>query len=274
MTIQEMKDIKKEKGYSYTQIAELSGVPLGTVQKIFNGQTESPRYDTLLALEKLFSAGKAGTGSDMVCESAVKYGTEGMHTQGSYTIDDYMALPDDQRVELIDGYFYDMSAPTVLHQRIAGEVYRQIANYIMDHDGACNVLMSPVDVQLDCDEKTMVQPDVLIVCDENQVVYPWIYGAPDFVLEVLSPSTSKKDCTKKLQKYQDAGVREYWILDPRQEIVMVYVFSSDVCLKFYLLGEVESIPLSVYDGKLSIEVKHIRRWIREAKNVMKKDEVE
>ena len=120
MTIQEMKEKKQEKGYTYAQMAELSGVPLGTIQKIFSGETESPRYGTLQALEKLF------VDVSMVQEEA---GYQ-VHTQGSYTVDDYRALPDEQRVELIDGVFYDMASPTFLHQRIAGEIYRQIANFI------------------------------------------------------------------------------------------------------------------------------------------------
>lgn len=110
MTISEMKEKKKEKGYTYAQMSVLSGVPLGTIQKIFSGETESPRYDTLQALEQLFSE------KTTVYEKA-SYQAD---RNGSYTLDDYYALPDEQRVELIDGYFYDMSAPTFGHQSIGG----------------------------------------------------------------------------------------------------------------------------------------------------------
>ena len=91
-----------------------------------------------------------------------------------------MALPDEQRVELIDGYFYDMASPTFGHQSIGGEIHRQIANYIMEHGGNCRPFIAPVDVQLDCDERTMVQPDVGIVCDTSKIKRFGIYGAPDF----------------------------------------------------------------------------------------------
>lgn len=252
MTIQEMKQKKQEKGYSYAQMAELSGIPLGTIQKIFSGETTSPRYDTLQALEKLFAE------NTVVREESV-YCVNSTHTQGSYTVEDYCALPDDQRVELIDGYFYDMTAPTRLHQRIGGEIYRQIANFIMDRGGDCEPLIAPVDFQLDCDEWTMVQPDVAIVCSNDRVRKWGIYGAPDFVLEVISPSTKRKDYTKKLSKYMEAGVREYWILDPYQKTLLVYFFEDEVYPVIYGLDK--PVPVGIYRGELEIEFKNISKWI-------------
>lgn len=101
-------------------------------------------------------------------------------------------------------------------------MYRQIANFIMERGGSCRPLIAPMDTQLDCDEKTMVQPDVAILCRNDKIKKWGIYGAPDFVLEVISPSTRRKDYTKKLSKYMTAGVREYWILDPCQQKLIVY----------------------------------------------------
>ena len=251
MTIQQMLEKKKEKGYTYAQIADLSGVPLGTVQKIFSGETKKPRYDTLLALERLF------TEPDVVRETA-SYKTD---RNGSYTLDDYYALPDDQRVELIDGYFYEMSSPTFGHQSIGGEIYRQIANYIMEHGGSCRPFIAPVDVQLDCDDKTMVQPDVGIVCDTSKIKRFGIYGAPDFVVEVISPSTKKKDYALKLSKYMEAGVREYWILDFALEKILVYFFESDIYPVIY--GFDQLVPVNIYDGSLKIDFSNIAKWLRE-----------
>ncbi len=252
MNIEEMKRRKKEKGYTYAQMSELSGVPLGTLQKVFNGETSSPRYDTLLALEKMF------TEANCFHEPA-QYAVD---RQGGYTVDDYRALPDEQRVELIDGVFYDMAAPTHLHQRIVGEIYRQIANFIMDHNSSCEPLISPIDVQLDCDEKTMVQPDVAILCQKEKVEAWGIYGCPDFILEVISPSTRRKDCVRKLDKYEKAGVREYWILDPYLEKLMVYFFESEMCMMIYGLDQ--PVPVNIYDGRLEIQFTHIAKWIAEA----------
>lgn len=249
MTVEEMRKRKLEKGYTYAQIAKLSGVPLGTVQKIFSGETIRPRYDTLQALEKLFAE------TTIIKEESVY----SVSRRGEYTIEDYRALPEERRVELIDGYFYDMSSPTVLHQRIVGEIYRQISNFIMEKDGDCLPLMSPVDVQLDCDEKTMVQPDVAILCEDRKVCKWGIYGAPDFVLEVISPSTKGKDYTRKLSKYMNAGVKEYWILDPYQQKVIVYIFESETSPTIY--GINAHIPVGIYNGELVIQFDHIAQWI-------------
>ncbi len=143
MTIQEMKRRKQEWGYTYFQIAELSGVPIETVKKIFEGNAENIDYRTWSDLENAFRE------KMVVKEASAAY--EVKRKPGSYTIEDYWDLPDDLRVELIDGYFYDMAAPTTFHQLMAAEVHRQIANHILDRDVACTPFISPVDVQLDSD---------------------------------------------------------------------------------------------------------------------------
>lgn len=254
MTVEDMKRMKQEKGYSYAQISQMSGVPIGTVQKVFGGETASPRYDTLMALESFF---KREMGTGMVKEEAALYST--FSKQGEYTIKDYYALPEDKRVELIDGVFYDMSAPVPVHQRIGGELYRQIANFIFENKGSCIPFMSPVDVRLDCDDKTMVQPDVIILCDKNKIMKWGIMGAPDFVVEVLSPSTKRKDCIKKLDKYREAGVKEYWMIDPDKKKVIVYEFEKESYPMVY--GMDGQIPVGIYEGKLFIDMILIRDMI-------------
>lgn len=254
MTIQEMKRIKQEKGYSYAQIAKMSGVPIGTVQKIFGGETQSPRYDTLQALESFFGGGELNRPT--VREG---YTYEVTSIQGEYTVDDYYTLPNDKRVELIDGVFYDMSAPTTTHQRIAGEIFRQFSNFIMDNKGECVPLMSPVDVKLDCDNKTMVQPDVVVACDKDKVKRWGILGAPEFVAEIISPSTRSKDCIKKLGKYLEAGVLEYWIIDPYKKKVIVYNYDDGIFPAIY--GMNGEIPVGIYDGRLKINLNIIDEMI-------------
>ena len=257
MTIDEMKRIKKEKGYSYAQIARMSKVPLGTVQKVFSGETSSPRYDTLMALESFFMG--ESVDSSVLKEEAAAYKVS--RKQGEYTVDDYYSLPDEKRVELIDGVFYDMSAPSFVHQRIGGEIYRQIANFILASKGSCIPLMSPVDVRLDCDDKTMVQPDVIILCDKSKIMQWGIMGAPDFVAEVLSTSTKRKDCIKKLDKYMEAGVKEYWMIDPYKRKLIVYEFEKESYPTVYGLGG--QVSLGLYEGKLLINMDLIGEMVQD-----------
>lgn len=260
MTIEEMKQKKKQRGYSYAQLSVLSGVPLGTIQKIFSGETEHPRYATLQALKQVL---RDQDDSLVLNDSAAfSYGNPladpSAKKQGEYTIEDYFSVPDDIRVELIDGVFYDMGASVFEHQKIAGEIYRQIANYIMERNGKCEVGIAPVDVQLDCDDKTMVQPDVLIFCNNEKLVKGRIFGAPDFVLEVISPSTKRKDYFKKLEKYENAGVREYWILDPYKKQLIVFFFEEDIYAQIHDMTQ--PVPIHIYEGKLQIDFSRILQW--------------
>lgn len=251
MTITEMKKRKKELGYTNEKIAELSGVPLGTVQKIFAGVTESPRYDTLQALELIFE-----DTNDRVSESVMAYQVK---KQGEYTLEDYYALPDERRVELIDGVIYDMSSPTSIHQIISSEIRDIIQSYIRDKKGTCIAMVAPMDVQLDCDDKTMLQPDVLIVCDRDKIIRRCVYGAPDFIVEILSPSTKKKDMFTKLRKYEEAGVREYWIIDPDQKRVIVYNFESEIYPEIY--GFDAKVPVAVFDGECEVDFAAIYEYV-------------
>ena len=182
MTIQKMQDRKQEPGYTNEKIAGLS---------------ENPQTFR---------------------EEAVVYGAE--NRRGPYTLKDYYALPDERRAELIDGYIYDMAAPDVIHQTILGELILQFAPCVEKHP-ECILLFAPFDVRLDNDDYTIVQPDLMIICG-NGLTVKRMNGAPDFVIEILSPSNRAHDMIRKLEKYADAGVREYWIVDPKNLVVIVY----------------------------------------------------
>ncbi|MDD2956907.1 MAG: Uma2 family endonuclease [Lachnospiraceae bacterium] len=268
MTIAEMKELKKELGYTYAQISDLSGVPLGTVQKIFNGTTSSPRYETLQALSKIFTERTQPapeTRADYVCEPNSNYLREAQSDymtkrQGEYTLEDYYKIPEDIRVELIDGVIYDMTAPASVHQLITGYIYSELLFHTKSHGGDCLPMVSPVDVQLDCDDKTMVEPDVIIVCDRDKVIRHCVYGAPDFVIEVLSPSTKKKDAFIKLNKYQNAGVQEYWMIDPKKKRVIVYDFAHDDYPVLYSFDD--KVPVQIWEGECLIDFKEVYEHIR------------
>lgn len=184
----------------------------------------------------------------IIREEAVAYGAKPI---GESTLENYYALPDDVRVELIDGVFYDMSAPTTIHQIFVSEVHRILKNYVEKKRGKCIPLVSPVDVQLDCDDKTMVQPDVLVICDRDKVIRRCVYGAPDFIAEVMSPSTSRKDSVIKLRKYKEAGVREYWMVDSDKKRVIVYDWSKGDIPKIYSFKD--KVPVGIFDGECEID---------------------
>ncbi|MCD7805929.1 MAG: Uma2 family endonuclease [Lachnospiraceae bacterium] len=267
MDIEKLKKRKQELGYSMAQLSESSGIPLGTLQKIFTGETKQPRYETMQALEKVLGPKAsprryldafAGLDTMMVSETAVAYGKK---RQGEYTVEDYYALPDDQRVELIDGVFYDMASPRAPHQFVAGEIYRQISTYIMERKGQCMPFIAPLDVQLDCDDKTMLQPDAGILCDRSKLRKGIVYGAPDFLVEVLSPSTRMKDQGVKLMKYMHAGVRECWLVDTERRMVMNYFFEDPPCPAMYPFDA--SIPVRIYDGDLKVSLSGILPWLEE-----------
>lgn len=264
MTIEEMRERKKEMGLSYEQIATRSGLPLGTVQKVLGGITKSPRYDTIQALEKVFSRNEklsltySEKYSDMVRESST-YGDYREKQQGEYTVEDYFAIPDDRRVELIDGVIYDMASPISIHQILVTQIWEQFFHYIQKKKGNCLPIVSPIDVQLDCDERTMVQPDVIVMCDRDKVK-KHIYGHPDLVVEILSPSSTKLDNRIKLGKYANAGVREYWIVDPVKRSLLVYNFEEGDWPTIY--GFDDKIPVHIFPEECKIDFSEIHEYIR------------
>lgn len=191
---------------------------------------------------------------DLIRESAVEYQTT--HEKNEYTIEDYLALPEDVRVELIDGQFFEMFAPTLSHQAVSMELSAAIWNFIRKKKGGCVVFAAPVDVQLDMDERTMVQPDVLVVCDREKMTGERIMGAPDFIIEILSPSTKGKDMFLKLMKYKNAGVREYWMIDIGKGRVITYYFEEDDIPVIY--GMDQKVPVKIFQGELVIDFSEVR----------------
>jgi Uma2 family endonuclease len=184
------------------------------------------------------------------------------HRQGSYTVDDYRALPDDIRVELIDGNFIYMQAPKTIHQSIVGDVSYQFCDYIKKQKKTCRTYVGPIDVQLNQDDFTMVQPDLTVLCKLDLLQEDCIYGAPDFILEVISPSTKKNDYTTKLAKYQTAGVREYWILDPYQKKLITYFFEDEDAIAT-IYGLDQSVPVHIFNSDLVIDLTDIASLVSE-----------
>ncbi len=162
-----------------------------------------------------------------------------------YTIDDIYALPDGERAELIDGKIYYMAPPNTKHQRLVHFFDREIGNYIQNKKGECEVFPAPFAVFLNDDDINYVEPDISIICDISKLDEKGCHGAPDWVIEIVSPSSKPRDYMTKLFKYRTAGVREYWIVDPDKQMTMVYGFEKDT-VEQYNFGE--DVPSGIYDG--------------------------
>ena len=282
MTLEELRNRKKETGYSNEMLAQLSGVPLSTVQKVMSGITHSPRRKTLEALASVLlrdrlsgpgfrkeesrasdldsymkedlssdpgpdvkgdlppsmTAGEGIGQGNQICyhvpdpkypgmfrESAAPYGKQ---EDRIYTIEDLEALPEGIRAELVDGEIYYMAAPSRSHQKIIGEMYMAVAGHIRSKKGTCEVYLPPFDVFVRGDDSACFQPDLTVVCDAEKLDEKGCHGAPDWVVEVKSPSSTRMDCAIKLSVYRKAGVREYWLIHPEKRMINVFVFGGSI----------------------------------------------
>lgn len=144
-----------------------------------------------------------------------------------YTTDDIYALPDGQRAELVDGHIYYMAPPSRTHQRMILALSRIIAEYIELNNGSCEVDIAPFAVFLNEDDKNYVEPDISVICDKDKLTDKGCTGAPDWIIEIVSPSSRRMDYSIKLFKYRTAGVREYWIVDPEKNRILVYDLEHD-----------------------------------------------
>ncbi len=144
-----------------------------------------------------------------------------------YTSEDYWNLPEGQRSELIDGTLYNMTPPSPFHQELIMEISATIREYVKKRNGNCKVYPAPLAVNLHADDKVWVEPDISIICDKNKITDRECKGAPDWIIEIVSPSSRKRDYSTKMLLYSDAGVREYWIVDPAKERTTVYMFEED-----------------------------------------------
>jgi Uma2 family endonuclease len=150
-----------------------------------------------------------------------------LHRRGiRYTYDDYLTWDDGQRYELIDGDAYALAAPSRLHQDVVLELGKQLSIYL--EGKKCRVYIAPFDVKLSDD--IVVQPDVAVICDKTKYTDAGCTGAPDMIIEVLSPATASYDAIVKFNKYMTCGVGEYWLVDIQNRVVMVYLFRDGVTL--------------------------------------------
>lgn len=163
-----------------------------------------------------------------------------------YTEEDYYAIPVDVRAELIDGRIYYQAAPSRVHQEILSGLHATIYNYLKSKNGPCKVYPTPFAVKLCEDRKTIVEPDISVICDRDKLTDRGCTGAPDWIVEIISPSNSSHDYIRKLNLYADAGVREYWIVNPEERSIFVYYLEKDnFKAKSYTFQD--KIEVNIYD---------------------------
>jgi len=162
----------------------------------------------------------------------------------TYTIDDIYALPDGERAELIDGKIYYLATPSRTHQRLSGFLSRTIGNYIESKNGTCEIYAAPFAVFLNNDDINYVEPDISVICDPSKLDEKGCHGAPDWIIEIVSPSSKRIDYLIKLFKYRNAGVKEYWIVDAEKNRITVYNFVYDTIEEYSFE---EDIPVGIYE---------------------------
>lgn len=163
-----------------------------------------------------------------------------------YTAEDYWNLPDGVRAELIDGKLYDMAPPSFLHQKLVSELHHTLMKYIKANQGQCEAIPAPFAVNLNADDENWVEPDISVICNRNILSDRGCEGAPDFIIEVVSPASRTRDYQTKMVMYANAGVREYWIVDPIKKATTVYYFQEDVAPIVFPFSQ--DIGVGIYGG--------------------------
>ncbi|MDE6663658.1 MAG: Uma2 family endonuclease [Lachnospiraceae bacterium] len=164
--------------------------------------------------------------------------------QELYDIEDIYALSDGERAELIDGKIYYMAPPNTKHQRLVGTIFNIISNYIQANNGECEPFIAPFAVFLNENNKNYVEPDISVICDKNKLTDKGCNGAPDWIIEVVSPSSRQMDYYKKLFKYRTSGVKEYWVVDPDKQVITVYDFVRDTMMEY---GFKDKVQVGIYE---------------------------
>ena len=241
MNIEELKKMKEKAKLTNQEIADLSGIPVSTVNKIFSGVTQNPRYATLLAIEEVLSVKEklpftydmVRQEPMMVRESSAPYQYRARQYEGR----DIEQLSEGVYAELLNGKLYMQAAPNRLHQCLVTNLLYMIKSYIRENHGKCHVYPAPFAVRLFGDDSCIVQPDLSIICRKELLTEKGCSGAPDWVIEIASASNSGYDYITKMMMYQKAGVREYWIVDPGEEKITVLNFENPAKTGEYHFGD-------------------------------------
>jgi Uma2 family endonuclease len=182
-----------------------------------------------------------------------------------YNYSDYILWQFQERVELLKGKLFPMAAPNVKHQKISSRLHIKLGIYLMNKQ--CDLFAAPFDVRLSLPSHkvtadkidTVIQPDLCVVCDENKLTKQSCVGAPDLIVEILSPGNSRREMKDKFELYEEAGVLEYWVVDPERKVVFVYHLDEDsnkYVAQLPTLTDEDILKSRTFEG-LKIELKDI-----------------
>ncbi len=172
----------------------------------------------------------------------------------NFTTEDIYALPEGTRAELIDGQIYYMAPPSRNHQKIVSELHAVVHDYISRHNGTCEIYPAPFAVFLNDDDRNYVEPDLSVICSPSKLTDKGCSGAPDWIIEIVSPGSRQMDYYTKLFKYRSVGVRNYWIVDPEKNKITVWNFEEGNTAEFTFS---DSVPVGIYEG-FSIDFSMLR----------------
>lgn len=182
--------------------------------------------------------------------------------QGSFTISDVLAFPDNVNIELIDGCIYDIGTASLIHQEISMYLSAKFYEYIRKNKGLCKVYTN-FGLTFADDTQNYVIPDMGIICDKDKIKKDYVVGAPDFILEIASKNNWRNDYGVKCNLYRKKGIREYWILDPIKEYLIIHHFEKSSFPEIFHLSEV--VGVRIYDNSLKIDLQEIKNIIDEYK---------
>lgn len=175
-----------------------------------------------------------------------------------HTFEDILALPEGERAELIDGEMFMMASPDRRHEEASAWLLWKIFDYIQGKKGRCRAYSSSFGVFPKKDDKNYVEPDITVVCDRDKLEDRGCNGAPDWVIEIVSPTSSKMDYQRKKTLYQESGVEEYWIVDPEKELLSVYRFRSNDQAREFSFAE--TVKVGIYED-LVIDLGELKEYL-------------
>lgn len=257
MNLETLKKRKKELRLTNKDVARLSGVSLGTVNKIFSGATKAPQVDTMQAIlgvlkleEYEFYDGKMER--EPLRAERIKGSFPGRLREPQMTAEDYRMLDKRKQTELIEGKLIRHQSPSWNHQELISGVLCNVRNYIREKGYGCHAICGPIEVQLECvNGDTIVQPDLVMLLGEEQIGLRGLLRAPEFVMEVLSESEQEQEMVVKPDLYMGAGVQEYWLVNLYQRQVIVYWFGNNYGREGFQVDTYtfdQKVPMRLLDG--------------------------